>query len=42
MDDYFIFDFLIPSAYGQMKKDVKDEPRVPGASNRQQQNYSRT
>ena len=42
MDYYFVFDFLIPSAHGQMKKNVKDEPRVPAASNRKQQNYSRT
>ena len=42
MGYYFVFDFLIPSTHGQMKKDVKDEPRVSTASNRQQQNYSRT
>ena len=42
MGNYSVFDFLIPSAHGQMKKDVKDEPRVPAASKRQQQNYSRT
>ena len=42
MGYYSVFDFLIPSTHGQMKKDVKDEPRVPAASNRQQQNCSRT
>ena len=42
MGYYSVFDFLIPSTHGQMKKDVKDEPRVSAASKRQQQNYSRT
>ena len=42
MGYYSVFDFLIPSAHGQMKKDVKDEPEVSAASKRQQQDCSRT